>query len=77
MIKSTMGFEIMVNPHESALKNKKKKTESGIVPDIHCKLFSDVVTKHVCALRRQELNKRGSFSCDGCRWDKETWNSCS
>lgn len=33
---------------------------------ITCKLFSDVVTIEVCAVRRMELDQRGGFSCTGC-----------
>lgn len=73
----TMSPEIMVNLHGSKSKKIREETASDCLPDIHCELFSDTVTKCVCVLRRQELNHRGSFSCDGCKWDKETWNRCS
>jgi len=33
---------------------------------VSCKLFSDTATRHLCDLRRQELNARGIFSCEGC-----------
>jgi hypothetical protein len=33
---------------------------------VYCKLFSDSITIHLCDLRRQELNARGIFSCEGC-----------
>jgi hypothetical protein len=39
---------------------------SETVPTVHCKLFSDDVTKYICSLRRKELNVREGFSCEGC-----------
>ena len=33
---------------------------------VACKLFSDTVTRHLCDLRRRELNAHGIFSCEGC-----------
>ena len=46
------------------------KTRKKYIPEaattVFCKLFSDTVTRHLCDLRRQELNTRGIFSCDGC-----------
>jgi hypothetical protein len=33
---------------------------------VYCKMFSDQVTNHLCEIRRQELNSRGIFSCNGC-----------
>jgi len=47
-----------------------------VVPDVgsisegnitaFCKLFSDMVTEHLCELRMRELNSSGGFSCEGC-----------
>ena len=34
-----------------------------------CKLFGDNVPKHLCELRRAELNNKGDFSCKGCFTD--------
>lgn len=34
-----------------------------------CKLFGDNVPKHLCELRRTELNNKGAFSCTGCYTD--------
>ena len=34
-----------------------------------CKLFGDNVPKHLCELRRAELNNKGDFSCTGCFTD--------
>lgn len=34
-----------------------------------CKLFSDIVTEHLCLLRKKELNAKGDFSCIGCPMD--------
>ena len=34
-----------------------------------CKLFGDNVPKHLCDLRRSELNNKGDFSCGGCFTD--------
>jgi len=31
-----------------------------------CRLFNDVVSEHLCVLRRQELDSKGGFSCEGC-----------
>lgn len=31
-----------------------------------CRLFSDTITRHLCDLRRRELNAHGIFSCEGC-----------
>lgn len=31
-----------------------------------CKLFADMVTQHLCELRREELNRKGGFSCENC-----------
>lgn len=39
---------------------------------VYCKLFSDTVTVKICDLRKQELNGRGGFSCQGCRTDKQS-----
>ncbi len=33
---------------------------------VRCKLFSDMVSEHLCLLRKKELNAKGAFSCDGC-----------
>lgn len=33
----------------------------------YCQLFADLVTGHLCELRRKELNAQGAFSCEGCR----------
>jgi len=35
-------------------------------PFIYCKLFADMVTRHLCMIRRQELDSQDGFSCDGC-----------
>ena len=35
---------------------------------IHCKLFDDMVTPHLCLLRKQELGAKNDFSCEGCAW---------
>ncbi len=40
-------------------------------PAVYCKLFGDMVTERLCVLRRQELNARGGFSCEGCNMDVE------
>lgn len=34
-----------------------------------CKLFGDKVPKHLCELRRKELNNKADFSCTGCPID--------
>jgi hypothetical protein len=34
-----------------------------------CKLFGDKVPKHLCEIRRAELNNKGDFSCTGCFTD--------
>lgn len=39
-------------------------TEAAVT--VSCKLFSDTATRHLCDLRRRELNARGIFSCEGC-----------
>lgn len=48
---------------------------ASIKPDsattVYCKLFADRVTRHLCALRRQELNAKGGFSCEGCSMETE------
>ncbi len=36
---------------------------------VSCKLFGDMVTERLCALRRRELNARGGFTCEGCATD--------
>lgn len=36
---------------------------------VSCKLFGDMVTEHLCVLRRRELNARGGFTCEGCATD--------
>ncbi len=36
---------------------------------VRCKLFSDMVSEHLCLLRKKELNAKGAFSCDGCPMD--------
>ncbi len=33
---------------------------------VRCKLFSDSISRHLCELRRRELNASGIFSCEGC-----------
>ncbi len=38
---------------------------------VYCKLFNDMVTPHLCVLRRKELNAKGGFSCKGCSMDAE------
>ena len=37
---------------------------------IHCKLFNDTVTPHLCLLRKQELGSKNDFSCEGCAWSR-------
>lgn len=39
---------------------------TGAAMTIFCKLFSDTIIRHLCDLRRRELNARGIFSCEGC-----------
>jgi hypothetical protein len=36
---------------------------------VPCKLFSDLVSKKVCELRKKELDLSGAFSCAGCPTD--------
>ncbi len=33
---------------------------------VYCKLFSDMVSEHLCVLRKKELIAKGGFSCEGC-----------
>jgi len=35
----------------------------------YCKLFSDMITRTPCLLRRRELNGRSDFACEGCSKD--------
>ena len=35
-----------------------------------CNLFADVVTEHLCQIRRRELTQKGGFSCDDCGTDR-------
>jgi len=35
----------------------------------YCKLFSDMITRTPCLLRRRELNGKSEFSCMGCSKD--------
>ena len=50
---------------------------SPVLPDtpefqyrFFCKLFDDMIVRHVCILRRVELNSRDTFSCTGCSKDR-------
>ncbi len=52
-----VSYEVMRTAHAPA-------GEQAVV--IYCKLFSDMVTDHLCMLRRKELDARDGFSCDGC-----------
>lgn len=36
---------------------------------VFCKLFSDQVSEHLCMLRKNELDLKGGFSCEGCPMD--------
>ncbi len=47
------------------------------VPAIFCKLFTDMVTDHLCVIRRQELNSRGGFSCEGCSMEHRSVDECA
>ncbi len=38
----------------------------GASAGIYCKLFSDMVSEHLCVLRKNELSSKGAFSCEGC-----------
>ena len=38
---------------------------------VSCRLFGDMVTEHLCVLRRRELNARGGFTCEGCAVNME------
>jgi hypothetical protein len=40
--------------------------EFETVPNVFCHLFSDTIPRHLCAIRRRELDGRGGFSCDDC-----------
>jgi hypothetical protein len=50
--------------------NKKNSISStgrrGDGQTIFCKIFSDSVSRHLCDIRRKELNAQGTFSCEGC-----------
>ena len=50
---------------DSVDKSSEHYKTSGIAT-VFCKLFSDTVTRHLCDLRRRELNAHGIFSCEGC-----------
>jgi hypothetical protein len=39
---------------------------TGTSMTVFCKLFSDTISRHLCDLRRRELNTQGIFSCEGC-----------
>lgn len=47
------------------------------VPAIFCKLFTDMVTEHLCFIRRRELNSRGGFSCEGCSLEQSRVDECA
>ena len=36
------------------------------VATIHCRLFSDEITRYICSLRKRELSVQEGFSCEGC-----------
>ncbi|OGW55121.1 MAG: hypothetical protein A2Z46_03740 [Nitrospirae bacterium RBG_19FT_COMBO_55_12] len=50
--------------NDHAISGASERPETGLT--VHCKLFSDEVTKQICSLRKKELNAQEGFSCEGC-----------
>jgi len=46
-----------------------KQSSAGNEVMIFCRLFADLVTEELCLLRRNELQAKGVFSCQGCIMD--------
>jgi hypothetical protein len=43
--------------------------EPDSLSTVRCKLFSDIVTEHLCVVRKKELNRKDAFSCAGCHME--------
>ena len=63
--------------HKGAVAKSGKRGKGQDVPTIFCKLFTDMVTEHLCAIRRRELNARGGFSCEGCSMEQRRGEKCT
>lgn len=62
---------------KNALADVSGRCKGQEVPAIFCKLFTDMVTEHLCFIRRQELNSRGGFSCEGCSMEQRRVDECA
>ncbi|HAK61489.1 MAG TPA: hypothetical protein DCO77_14120 [Nitrospiraceae bacterium] len=54
-----------MTPYEAVSSGSEPPGRSEVPMD-RCRLFNDLVSEHLCLLRRQELDSKGGFSCEGC-----------
>jgi len=47
-----------------------EELDGSLAVKFQCKLLSDRVNGHLCILRRQELDLKGGFICEGCFMDR-------